>query len=539
MSFAPNPHDLPPLPYLTPPAPVVEPQKSTIKTKSDRLDNVFRGSMGPYATPKDLPFPAHADMTAYELLAFLPNCLTSVDVVYRFISNGGTRSVIWTMVNAARDMPQAWDVNRCGTAMCNAMKDAGFEKWTIKTHDKWHQPRLFAGWDETVLSVAGYRTPSMIKQKEFKEDDVPFKSLAVGVRKMPEGDDALWMTRLVKYCVQNPDEPWMYPRDFELLCTHTGGEKLTIGKEHSDRAAFKRWETQTAPPHRIWSKEEKESAIRAMESKLKKNREPGARQETSGPRKRARKDTPESAKRARQETPTTGGHLRQDTPILGGRSRQKTPTLGEQSRQETPTFEKRRRQDTPASEKRPRRTTPTATRRSRQATPVVDNQEKRRGRPRKRGRLEEINFDDIEGDADGERAHSQEYIRAPATYVAPPIATQVPPTVAINFAFAAEHDAGETDPSRPYAFGGPRHRPPYRMLHNIEQPHASDISGWAENLRWAWEQRACFWHAVETEGWNESPAHMEIMATIRQEQVWASDDLLERLVENGDEDMEY
>jgi hypothetical protein len=69
------------------------------------------------------------------------------------------------------------------------------------------------------------------------------------------------------------------------------------------------------------------------------------------------------------------------------------------------------------------------------------------------------------------------------------------------------------------------------MLHDIGQPDEADMSGWAENLRWGFEQRACFWHTVQTEGWKESPAHMELMAQIRQKQIWVSEELLERISE--------
>lgn len=153
--------------------------------------------------------------------------------------------------------------------------------------------------------------------------------------------------------------------------------------------------------------------------------------------------------------------------------------------------------------------------------------------------MEEIDFDDIEGEDVKQTAQVEAYVRAPAKYVAPPGGAKAQSSAAIDLAFAAEHDVGETDSSSAYAFGGPRHRPPYRMLHDIQQPHASDVSGWAENLRWAWEQRTCFWHTVETEGWNESPAHMELIAQARQTQIWASDELLELLPEDEDEKMKY
>jgi hypothetical protein len=40
---------------------------------------------------------------------------------------------------------------------------------------------------------------------------------------------------------------------------------------------------------------------------------------------------------------------------------------------------------------------------------------------------------------------------------------------------------------------------------------------------------------VQTEGWSESPAHMELVAQTRLKQVWASDELLAQLPGDGEE----
>ncbi|KAF2821272.1 hypothetical protein CC86DRAFT_253214, partial [Ophiobolus disseminans] len=411
---------------------------------------------GPDAPPKDLPYPANANITAYELLAFLPHSLQCADVVYRLISNGGTRHVLWVLVNVARDMPKTWNANRCGTIMYKAMKDAGFENWTVGVHQKWHQSRM-AEWDETILNVTGFRSPSHFQGSEFKDHDIPFRSLAAGVRRMPQQDDALDLTRMVEHCVQNPEEEWMYPRDYEKLCKALG-EPAQVRIEHTDRRAFKRWEETIPPPPRIWSEEEKQATARAMETQTRRRR----------------------------------------TDI----GRVWTPASGRQSRD---------------------------------ATLIADVQRKTRRGTRKRATLEEIDFDQEEeipvAEEKEETTQAEQYKRGPAEYLAPSREARAQPMTAIALAFAAEHDTGEINPFSAYAFGGPRHRPPYRMLHEIQLPDTADTSGWAENLRWAWEQRACFWHAVQTEGWNESPEHMEQIAQTRQKQVWASDELLEQLAE--------
>lgn len=67
------------------------------------------------------------------------------------------------------------------------------------------------------------------------------------------------------------------------------------------------------------------------------------------------------------------------------------------------------------------------------------------------------------------------------------------------------------------------------MLQNIAAPHEKDISGWAENLRWAHEQWRFFPDAVGNTGWNESPEQMEMIVRIREQQIWLSDELLAHL----------
>jgi hypothetical protein len=96
----------------------------------------------------------------------------------------------------------------------------------------------------------------------------------------------------------------------------------------------------------------------------------------------------------------------------------------------------------------------------------------------------------------------------------------------------AEGAVSESDPFSAYAFGGPRRTPPYRYLCEIDQPHPWDISGWAENLRWVLEQRTLFSHSFpETMSWSESPEHMACVERERTQHVWASDELLEQMLE--------
>ncbi|KAL5114858.1 hypothetical protein ACEQ8H_007235 [Pleosporales sp. CAS-2024a] len=406
----------------------------------------------PYAARHDVPFPPTARITAYELLTFLPNSIQCPDVVYRFATNGASRKAVCAITNTARDLPKEWTSNQCGTAITKTMVRSGFDKWSLSVHDLFHAP-MQDKWDETSLGIAGSIAPDAL----FKDVDarsIPFKDLALSVRRWPRGDDALDLTRMVGHCVDNPEETWMYPHDYVTLLTRLGGP-APAGHGHLDRQTFERWKDIIPPPPRVWSTEE-EARAKAM--------------------------------------------------LIAKREAKKIEKMKTQ----------------------PRRTR----RQSRSLSASQDSTEPHRPRRRRRkhAKLEHIDvkepklYKDVKEEEGAD--YRERYAQAAAKYVAPPAEAEAPDSLALAHAFAAAHAAGEKDLCSAYAFGGPRHEPPYRMLHDIQQPDQDDVSGWAENLRWAFEQRACFWHAVQTEAWNESPAHMEFIAQIRKKQLWASGELL-------------
>jgi hypothetical protein len=411
----------------------------------------------PYAPPYNLPFPDSAQLTAYELLAFLPNSLRSPDVIYRFVSNGASRRALWALINSARDLEKEWTANRCGSTITKVMNQAGFLGWTTKIHEHWHAPRK-SSWDETHLGVAGFTTPG--DSNEGDEPSIQFKNLANSIRRWPQGEEGLDLTRIVEYCVYHPAEAWTYPQDYNKLLGLMGGPRA-VSKGNLDRVLFTAWEETKPPPPRPWSTAEHETSKALLETR-KANKK---------------------------------GH-------------------------------------------KMRRTTPMSNAQSRDVTPAPGVHHKERGRPMKREEeVEDMNIEVEQKYEDVEEPYIEHYTRAAAKYVAPPQEATMPDQHTLGLVFAAEIDVSETNPFSAYAFGGPRQQPPYRMLHDIDQPHEGDVSGWAENLRWAFEQRACFWNTMPTTGWSESPEHMEFIADTRREQVWASDELSEQLRQDEEDEM--
>jgi hypothetical protein len=190
------------------------------------------------APSRYLAFPAAAHITAVELLTFLPNSIRCHSFVYRIVSNGFTRHAIWSVVNNNRDFAEQPTKEWCGGLVYKAMRDAGYEKWTFRVHDGWHE-RKKDTWDESNLDVTDFETPKDKRGWGHPGSMVDFRSLADGVRNFPTGFDALDLTRMVQHAVEHSEQSWMYPRDYHKLLAVVGGA-MEVEMEHTDPCSYKR-----------------------------------------------------------------------------------------------------------------------------------------------------------------------------------------------------------------------------------------------------------------------------------------------------------
>ncbi|KAG9195161.1 hypothetical protein G6011_00281 [Alternaria panax] len=429
--------------------------------------NEHRGyGLGPRAPSRYLLFPAHANVTAVELLAYLPNGVHCADIVYRLITNGASPHLLWSIVNTHRDLLVEWNQNSCRQGIYEAMHRGGYKNWRFKAHQTFHESRELT-WDANNLDVTGYSTSGPGGAKRTPSGDIPFKNLAVDMRHEPQGYDALDFTRVVKYCANNPYEPWFYPRDYDAVLRLVGGA-APVRHEHSDREVFRRWTGVSPPPPLSAST----NALLVVDKR-----------DTEHKRKRLSNivvDMPRSKKQKRTDTMPSAA------PSMCG---------------------------TPASW-------------------IQKENMRPRNRTKRTLRIEEEPmFEEIAGDEDVMIQASQ-YLQATA-YVAPPENAILPWKKAlelddgtIDLAFASEGRVGETDPYSAYAFGSPRHTPPYRQLYRIELPDPADVSEWAENLRWTFAQNTLFRYPCRPDAWNESPEHVERIVHVRRNQGWASEEFL-------------
>jgi hypothetical protein len=208
-------------------------------------------AFGPGSPGWNLAFPA-GNLTAAEIIAYLPHWLKSIDVVDRFVTNGGKSFTIAAMVNELRQLPggSIFRPNSAQIMMAYSMRRAGYEDWTVGAHSQY--PRPAQAPDENDLSVERFRTPRETHPKtapygapaeSFQHnqacDPVQFKSLAVYVKVHPSGSDALDLTRCVHYAIAHPDEDWYFPNDFVSLVNKLGGP-AAVTLSHFDRHAFTR-----------------------------------------------------------------------------------------------------------------------------------------------------------------------------------------------------------------------------------------------------------------------------------------------------------
>ncbi|CAE7027108.1 hypothetical protein PTNB73_01646 [Pyrenophora teres f. teres] len=436
-------------------------------------DSNHANSFGPNAPLRYLLFPAHANITAIELLTFLPNSIHCADFVHRFFTNGGSFPLLCTIVNQQRSLLSEWGKHGGRQSMYDAMKRAGNKGWGVKSHATLHE-QSSETWDEASLDVGGYKTPGQLCKKQRIVENVPFRDLALDVKQLPHGDDALDLTRMVQYCVQHPLEPWLYPDDWDALLGLLGGPG-EIRPEHTDREAFKRrTQIKSSQGHNLQSSTLVEA--HEMNEGLKKRKADGSA------------STAEQKRRLQAVTPSTTALTTSGTPM-------------------------------PRTQKKRKRRGPN------KAAEIKEDAKKEDSDGEKEERQEQ------------EYVRSDEYVSPPVDAILPLPAAFAeaihPESEALNITFLREGQVGEDDPYSAYAFGGPRYTPPFRRLYLIQQPDPADNSGWAENLRWAFVQNTLYRHPYRPDAWNESPEHMEQIVKIRRELCWMSDEYQEQLDEDA------
>lgn len=217
-------------------------------------------AFGPQSPSWNLAFPT-GNLTAVEILAYLPHWLKSIDVIDRLVANGGKAKAIAAIINEFRDQPKGseFQANSVQIMMSYAMRRAGFENWTAGRHAEWARP---VSRKEGDLSVRDFRPPRLTHPKHMlygeersygvvhnlQASPISFQDLASHVKKHPSGPDTLDLARAVQHCLEHPNEIWLFPTDFERLTQLLGGPAVVTHSHHDKQAFARRKEGSLYPP---------------------------------------------------------------------------------------------------------------------------------------------------------------------------------------------------------------------------------------------------------------------------------------------------
>ncbi|KAJ4337676.1 hypothetical protein N0V95_008257 [Ascochyta clinopodiicola] len=226
--------------------------KSSTGGKATRKPSNRGSILGPHAPTSHLALPIGGEeLTVVEITVFLTRYLRSFDVCGRVTKNGVTRRQLGNMVAYHRILPKPLQYGSIGRMLEGAqwdihgrVKESG-TNWTIRDATK----ADLTNWDASDLSTRGYQLNFERQGKsDLKKNSLSFEDLAIDVESMPQGHDALYLTRCVEYAVLHPGV-YRYPRDFEPLIQLTGGPIIKT-PEYYDGAAGARWEQPRAksPP---------------------------------------------------------------------------------------------------------------------------------------------------------------------------------------------------------------------------------------------------------------------------------------------------
>lgn len=364
---------------------------------------------------------------------------------------------------------------------------------------------------------------------------IPFAQLSTGVRKFPEGDDVLDLTRMVRFAMENPGENWMYPKDYAVLLKHIGGP-ATITPKHYDSAVHDRWKN-AAPPPQTGLKSPNPSALSPGTPSTPTTTTTKRRHRATSPishwvmRNQERRQRERGFhERAEELQVEMTGESRTDRRIrlqehehqAAGYHHEQTQ---EKKRQPFPDY----RQVREANGQRWGHEGSTADANMHQAQGSKTKRDQQIGIAAAVGSYSSNEAATLTDDDSAEEVY-EPYERGPPLFVPPRTQKHNQPTAEqLVDLFLKESNKKESDVFSPYAFSGPRTEPPYRPVHLINLPAETDVSGWAENIRWVKDQVDNF-PAITQTGWDESPEHMQAIAEERVRQQWVSDTWLEQYV---------
>jgi hypothetical protein len=205
----------------------------------------------------DAPSPTHdfpdGNLTLAEIAAFLPQSIKSWDVADRIIWNGASSEDLTRMFNMYRGLNPEIAINTVYLMFRGQMRkrteaEHGYKHWDSWIVSAQEHVKKPASFDPDSISVTNFRRPVVFENRpNVPAVAIPFKDLANGITVWPEGDDALDVTRCVRWCADHQEAQFYYPTDYQTVLQRVGGP-LTPDARHSDSSALARFRSGAGRP---------------------------------------------------------------------------------------------------------------------------------------------------------------------------------------------------------------------------------------------------------------------------------------------------
>lgn len=219
---------------------VTKKTSSAVKTDRPSTDNIF----GRHLPSSRLRLPSTGNVSAAEQIILLTETIRSHDPLNRLIQNRMDTATLTFMINQSRTFPKyPLKNNSLGKSLQITMREWGHAGWTVSKHKSGNFKDFKPAANDLTLSNMQLQCQDFPEKKGQVQgliDSVLFEALAIDVTRLPDGDDALDLTRCVLFALHNPNSGLKYPRDFGWLAYHIGGP-LPVTRANQDQLVFVRW----------------------------------------------------------------------------------------------------------------------------------------------------------------------------------------------------------------------------------------------------------------------------------------------------------
>ncbi|EDU48066.1 predicted protein [Pyrenophora tritici-repentis Pt-1C-BFP] len=159
--------------------------------------------------------------TVVDIIVIFPQWFRNPYILERFLNNGITANIQFVILTNTDTL----------ASLQKQMRKYLDSKWTKQTH------RAPYGWNTQTMSIHDFKPESMVSGGPYEAPpSIPFKDLAIGLKKLPVGSDAGDLTRALDYAMQNYklDEhghpvDFVFPDDIHLILDAIGRTVVTAG----------------------------------------------------------------------------------------------------------------------------------------------------------------------------------------------------------------------------------------------------------------------------------------------------------------------